>query len=311
MKASSTSGDIIKKIEMNYYNSNTVIYLNGQFVKAEDAKTDLYGQSLHYGFAAFEGIRAYKTHNATRIFKAREHYERLKRSCELMGIPFNWNTDDLIKQSYRLLELNHLKDAYIRPLVFSDPQMTLVAPEKVSIMLCAWEWGAYLGDRQLKVCISPFERPNPKSTHIEAKISGNYVNSILATTDAKNKGFDEALLLDHNGNIAEAPGANIFIEKNGKLYTPAKGQILPGITRATIIELCHVLDIEVIEKEINLSFLKNADGAFFCGTAVEVAGIHTIDDNVFRQRWRDSIGATLQRAYKNLVLEKVNYEVII
>ncbi|MNJ97589.1 Branched-chain-amino-acid aminotransferase [compost metagenome] len=296
---------------MNYYNSNTVIYLDGQFVKATEAKTDLYGQSLHYGFAAFEGIRAYKTHNATRIFKAREHYERLKRSCELTGIPFKWNIEDLIRQTYRLLELNNLKDAYIRPLVFSEPQMTLVAPEKVSIMLCAWEWAAYLGDRQLKVCISPFERPNPKSTKIEAKISGNYVNSILATTDAKNNGFDEALLLDANGKVAEAPGANVFFEKGGKLYTPAKGNILPGITRATIIELCKVLDIEVIEKEITVDFLKDADSAFFCGTAVEVVGIHTIDETVYRQRWRDSIGATLQRAYKNLVLEKVNYEVII
>ena len=296
---------------MNYYNSNSVIYLNGQFVKAEEAKTDLFGQSLHYGFAAFEGIRAYKTHNATRIFKAREHYERLKRSCELTGIPFNWNVDELIRQTYKLLELNNLKDAYIRPLVFSDPQMTLIAPENVSIMLCAWEWGAYLGDRQLKVHISSFERPNPKSTFIEAKISGHYVNSILATTDAKRKGFDEALLLDNQGFVAEGSGANIFIEKNGKLYTPAKGNILPGITRATIIELCHILEVEIIEKQITVDFLKDADSAFFCGTAVEVVGIHTIDDVVYRQKWRDSIGGTLQRAYKNLVLEKVNYEVII
>ncbi len=296
---------------MNYYNSNSVIYLNGQFVKAEEAKTDLFGQSLHYGFAAFEGIRAYKTHNATRIFKAREHYERLKRSCELTGIPFNWNVEDLIKQTYKLLELNNLKDAYIRPLVFSDPQMTLIAPENVSIMLCAWEWGAYLGDKQLKVHISPFERPNPKSTFIEAKISGHYVNSILATSDAKRKGFDEAILLDNQGFVAEGPGANIFIEKNGKLYTPAKGNILPGITRATIIELCHILEMEIIAQQITVDFLKDADNAFFCGTAVEVVGIHTIDDIVFRQKWRDSIGCTLQRAYKNLVLEKVNYEVII
>ena len=296
---------------MNYYNSNSVIYLNGQFVKAEEAKTDLFGQSLHYGFAAFEGIRAYKTHNATRIFKAREHYERLKRSCELTGIPFNWNVDELIRQTYKLLELNNLKDAYIRPLVFSDPQMTLIAPENVSIMLCAWEWGAYLGDRQLKVHISSFERPNPKSTFIEAKISGHYVNSILATTDAKRNGFDEALLLDNQGFVAEGSGANIFIEKNGKLYTPAKGNILPGITRATIIELCHILEVEIIEKQITVDFLKDADSAFFCGTAVEVVGIHTIDEVVFRQKWRDSIGGTLQRAYKNLVLEKVNYEVII
>ena len=296
---------------MQYYNSNTVIYLNGEFVKEENAKTDLYGQSLHYGLAAFEGIRAYKTHNDTRVFKIREHYERLQRSCELVHIPYNWDNNELIKQTYRLLELNNLKDAYIRPIVFSAPNMTLIAPTEVSIAICAWEWGAYFGDKQLKVCISPFQRPNPKSTFVEAKISGHYVNSILATTDAKSKGYDEALLLDMHENVAEGSGANIFIEKDGKLYTPTLGNILAGITRATVIELCKVLDIEIIEKTIGVEELKNADSAFFCGTAAEVIGIHTIDDTVFRQRWNDSIGATIQRAYKNLVLEKVNYEVII
>lgn len=296
---------------MDYYDSSTVIYLNGRFVQAKDAKTDLYGQSLHYGLAAFEGIRAYKTHNATRIFKIREHYERLQRSCELVGIPYNWNNDELIKQTYQLLEINHLKDAYIRPIVYSDPNMTLIAPTKVNIMICAWEWGAYLGNKQLKVGISPFQRPNPKSTFVEAKISGHYVNSILATTEAKKRGFDEALLLDMHENVAEGSGANIFIEKQGKLYTPSLGNILAGITRATVIELCKVLDIELIEKAISVTELKNADSAFFCGTAAEIIGIHTIDDTVYKQRWNDSIGYTIQRAYKNLVLEKVNYEVII
>ena len=296
---------------MKYYNSNSMIYLNGQFVKASEAKTDLYGQSLHYGLAAFEGIRAYKTHNATRVFKIAAHFERLKKSCDLVGIPYTWDNNELIEKTYRLLEKNNLKDAYIRPLVYSEPNMTLIAPEKVNIMICAWEWGAYLGDKQLKVCISPFQRPNPKSTFVEAKISGHYVNSILATTDAKKRGFDEAILLDMNDHVAEGPGANIFIEKNGKLYTPELGNILPGITRATVIELCKVLDIVVVEKAISVKELKNADSAFFCGTAAEVIGIHTIDDTVFRQRWNDSIGATMQRAYKNLVLEKVNYEVII
>jgi branched-chain amino acid aminotransferase len=296
---------------MQYYDSNTVIYLDGKFVKASNAKTDLYGQSLHYGLAAFEGIRAYKTHNDTRVFKIKEHYERLQRSCELVGMPFPWDKNELIKETYALLKINNLKDAYIRPLVFCEPNMTLTAPEKVSIMICAWEWGAYLGNKQLKVCISPFQRPNPKSTFVEAKISGHYVNSILATTDAKRNGFDEAVLLDSNENVAEGPGANIFIEKNGKLYTPALGNILAGITRATVIELCKVLDIEIVEKPISVNELKNADGAFFCGTAAEIIGIHTIDDVVYKQRWSDSIGATIQRAYKNLVLEKVNYEVII
>jgi len=296
---------------MKYHNSNTVLYLDGKFQKAANTTADIYGQSLHYGYAVFEGIRAYHTHNGTRIFKIREHFERLKKSAELVNMPFPWDINNLIKQTYKLLELNNLKDAYIRPLVYAAPNMQLVAATDVSIMICAWEWGAYLGNQQLKVCISSYERPNPKSTPIEAKVSGNYVNSILATTEAKRKGFDEALLLDMNGNIAEAPGANIFIEKNGRLYTPPLGNILAGITRATVIELCRILDIELVEKHLTVKDLKHADSAFFCGTATEIAGIASIDEYQFPIRWNDSVGATIQRTYKCLVLEKQNYEVII
>jgi branched-chain amino acid aminotransferase len=288
-----------------------VLYLDGKFQKAANTTADIYGQSLHYGYAVFEGIRAYHTHNGTRIFKIREHFERLKKSAELVNMPFPWDINNLIKQTYKLLELNNLKDAYIRPLVYAAPNMQLVAATDVSIMICAWEWGAYLGNQQLKVCISSYERPNPKSTPIEAKVSGNYVNSILATTEAKRKGFDEALLLDMNGNIAEAPGANIFIEKNGRLYTPPLGNILAGITRATVIELCRILDIELVEKHLTVKDLKHADSAFFCGTATEIAGIASVDEYQFPIRWNDSVGATIQRTYKCLVLEKQNYEVII
>lgn len=296
---------------MKYHNSNTVLYLDGKFQKAANTTADIYGQSLHYGYAVFEGIRAYHTHNGTRIFKIREHFERLKKSAELVNMPFPWDINNLIKQTYKLLELNNLKDAYIRPLVYAAPNMQLVAATDVSIMICAWEWGAYLGNQQLKVCVSSYERPNPKSTPIEAKVSGNYVNSILATTEAKRKGFDEALLLDMNENIAEAPGANIFIEKNGRLYTPPLGNILAGITRATVIELCRILDIELVEKHLTVKDLKHADSAFFCGTATEIAGIASVDEYQFPIRWNDSVGATIQRTYKCLVLEKQNYEVII
>jgi len=296
---------------MQYFNSNTILYLNGRFEKAADANADLYGQSLHYGYAVFEGIRAYGTHNGTRIFKAREHFERLKRSAELVHIPFTWDINKLIKQTYRLLEINNLKDAYIRPLIYCPPAMSLVAAKEASIMICVWDWDAYLGHKLLKVSISSFERPNPKSTPIEAKVSGNYVNSILATTEAKSKGFDEALLLDMYGNIAEAPGANIFIEKNGRLYTPPLGNILPGITRATVIELSHILDIEIIEKHLSVKDLKHADSAFFCGTATEIAGIASVDEYTFPLKWTESVGATIQRTYRSLVLEKQNYEVII
>ena len=296
---------------MQYFDSNTVLYLNGEFVKSAQANTDLYSQSLHYGYAVFEGIRAYNTHNGTRIFKAKEHYERLKRSAELMHIPFPYDKNELIKQTYKLLKKNNLKDAYIRPLVYCGHNMTLSPNPESSIMICAWEWGAYLGNKQVRVGISSYQRPNPKSTHVEAKASGHYVNSILATTEAKNNGYDEAILLDMHNNVAEAPGANIFIEKNGKLYTPPLGNILAGITRATVIKLCKTLDIECVEKHLSVEELKNADSAFFCGTAAEIIGIESIDETVYPAVWTETLGATIQRTYKALVLEKQNYEVII
>lgn len=296
---------------MKYVNSNTVLYLNGKFQKAANSTAEIYEQSLHYGYAVFEGIRAYQTHNGTRVFKAREHFERLKRSAELVNLPFPWEVSDLIKQTYKLLQLNNLKDAYIRPLVYCAPNMSMVAATEVSIMICAWEWDAYPGNEQLKVGVSSYESPNPKSFPIAAKVTGNDGNSTLATIEAKRNGFDEALLLDSNGHIAAGPGANIFIEKNGKLYTPPLGSIFPGITRATVIELCHILDIEIIEKNLSVADVKNADSAFFCGTATEIAGIASIDEYQFPIRWNDSVGATIQRTYKCLVLEKQNYEVII
>lgn len=296
---------------MKYYNDKTVIYADGAFIKATAANTGLYSQSLHYGYAAFEGIRAYHTHNGVRVFKIKAHFERLKRSCELVNIPFKWDIEDLIKQTYKLLEINNLKDAYIRPLVYCGANMKLSAPSSASIMICAWEWEAYLGNKLLKVGISSYQRPNPKSVPIDAKVSAHYVNSILATTEATKNGYDEAILLDMNDHIAEAPGANIFVERNGKLYTPPLGHILPGITRKTVMQLCKTLDIECVERVLTVEDLNIADSAFFCGTAVEIAGIQSVNGLNFPLKWQDSIGATIQRTYKALVLEKQNYEVII
>ena len=153
-----------------YFNQETIIYLDNKFVKAEESLTNLYGQTLHYGYGVFEGIRAYETENGTKIFKAREHFERLKKSCKYIRIPFDYDINDLIDQSYALLEKNNFTNAYIRPLVFCGPNMSLTVPTSVSIMICAWEWGAYLGDNLLNITISSFARPHPKSTIIEAKV---------------------------------------------------------------------------------------------------------------------------------------------
>ncbi len=288
-----------------YFNEQTIIFLNGKFVKAQESNTDLYSQTLHYGYGVFEGIRAYNTPNGVKIFKAKEHYDRLKKSCELINIPFNYSIEELIEHTYKLLQINNFKDAYVRPLIFCSPNMNLTKPNEVSLMICAWEWGAYLGEKTLNLCISSYCRPHPRSTQIEAKVCGNYVNSILASSEAKFKGFDEALLLDSDGFLAEGPGSNLFFEKNGKLHTPKKGNILPGITRATVFELCQKLDITLVEGEYQKEDLSNADSAFLCGTAAEIIGINSIENKSFPVIWENSLGKKLQTAYKNLVLEKV------
>ena len=287
-----------------YFNEQTTIYLNGEFVKATKATADLYGQSLHYGYGVFEGIRAYNTENGVRLYKAMEHYERLKKSCQMINIPFEYDVDDLIEQTYKVLEVNNFTDAYVRPLVFCGPNMSLTKPSSVSILICAWEWGAYLGDNLLNVTISSFCRPHPRSTKIEAKVCGHYVNSILATTEAKEKGFDEAILLDTDGFLAEGPGSNLFFEKEGKLFTPKTGNILPGITRATVIELCKDLEIELTEGAFLPEDLANADSAFLCGTAAEIIGLQSLEKKNFPKNWNETLGKKLQTAYKNLVLEK-------
>lgn len=288
----------------SYYNNETVIYLNGDYVKAAEAKMDFYSQSLHYGYSVFEGIRSYKTVNGdTRIFKEVEHFERLKNSADALNMPYHWTTEELIDATYEVLKQNNLGDAYIRPVVYAPPNMKFDVNEKSFIVIEAWEMQPFLGEKLLRVMTSSFQRPNPKGFKIHAKAAGHYVNSILASQEAKANGFDEALLLDMNDYVAEAPGANLFFEKDGKMFTPALGNILPGITRATVLEICNELNIEVEEKFFNIDELKQADAAFFCGTAAEVIGFESLDEYRFPLNWNDSVSRKIQMAYKKLVVE--------
>ncbi|HEV8084446.1 MAG TPA: branched-chain amino acid transaminase [Chitinophagaceae bacterium] len=290
-----------------YYNGDTFIFWNGEIVKAAEAKTDLYSQTLHYGYGVFEGIRSYKTVNGkTKIFKEDEHFERLKNSANALNLPYPWDADELINATYKVLSRNNLQDAYIRPLVYAPANMSFNLNKESFIVIETWQMQPFLGEKLLRVMTSSFERPNPKGFKIEAKATGHYVNSILASQEAKAKGFDEALLNDMNGYVAEGPGANIFMETNGKLYTPRLGNILPGITRATVIEICDTLDITVIEKQITSEEIHSADSVFFCGTAAEIIGLESLDNIPFKKEWNNSLGSQIQRAYKNLVVEKEN-----
>lgn len=290
---------------MNYYNEHTILYHRGEFVKASEAKIDLYSQSLHYGYSVFEGIRSYVTANGTTaIFKPKEHFERLAASAQALNLPYQWQAEELTAITNLLLEKNKLGDAYIRPVVYAPANMSFVQNTESYLFVQAWEMAPFLGDKLLRVMTSSFQRPNPQAFRIQAKAAGHYVNSILASQEAKAAGYDEALLLDGQGHLAEAPGANLFFEKDGQLFTPAPGHILPGITRATVIGMAKELGTEVIEGEYLPSALRQADAAFFCGTAAEIIGLHSIDEQVFPLPWEKSLGSRLQEKYRNLVRNK-------
>lgn len=289
----------------NYYNQDTILYLDGAFIKAIEATIDLYSQSMHYGYAVFEGIRAYRTVNGeTKIFKEQEHFARLKHSADSLHMPYTYTADELIAATYEVLKQNNLQDAYIRPLVYAPANMSFNRNEVSHCTIQAWEMAPFLGEKLLRVMTSSFQRPNPKGFKITAKAAGHYVNSILASQEAKANGFDEALLTDMNGFAAEGPGANMFYEKNGQLFTPAIGNILPGITRATVIEICAELGIAVHEKQITTADIKQADAAFFCGTAAEVIGWKSLDDTVFSMNWNDTLSKKIQEAYAARVTER-------
>ncbi len=286
-----------------YYNDDTTVFLDGKWIKAKDATAGMYNQTMHYGNGVFEGIRAYQSTEGSNIFKAKEHFERLIYSAKKMSIKLPYSVEELVQIAYTLLDKNELVDAYIRPLVYAGSSMSLMPSNDSHVFMAAWKWEKYLGDKPLNVMLSSFQRPNPKSCHVEAKVVGHYTNSILATQEAKELGYDEALLLDMHGNVAEGPGANFFFEKDDVLYTPPAGNILPGITRATIIELAKELDITVVEKHFTIEDVYKADNAFFVGTAVEVAPIASINGEKFKGEWENSAGHNIYLMYR----QKVRY----
>lgn len=290
-----------------YFNDDTVIYLDGFWVNARDANTSVYAQTIHYGTGVFEGIRSYTVDSNARMFRGNDHYNRLIYSTQAIGIPFNMQVSELSDITYQLLKKNNLSEAYIRPFVYSAPMMSLSFPEKAHIAICAWQWKKLLGDKVINLCISPYCRPHPASCRINAKVSGHYVNSILAATDARSKGYDDALQLDVDGYVAECSGANFFIEKNGTLFTAPPGHILPGITRDTILQICNGMGIEVKQIRFTTEDVYDADGAFLVGTAAEVCGINSVNDKAFAKDWTDTIGYKLQAKYEQATREEKSW----
>ena len=296
---------------MEYYHEDSILFLNGEFVKARNAGASLFSQTLHYGYGAFEGIRSYNTIHGIKIFKPYEHFARLLKSCEMLGIPVHYTIEELTQISYQVLEKNNLSHAYIRPLVMAGENLTLTSSHESSLMISAYEWDKYFNNTEASICISSYQRPNPKSTKLEAKVCGHYVNSVLAFTEARHRGFDGAIMLDANGFVAEGPGSNFFYEKDGVLYTPPVGNILPGITRQTVIDICRELELPVREKLFKPEELFEADSAFFCGTAAQISAVASIEGQRLNKPWTSSLGLIVQEAYKNIVLEKSGHSYVI
>jgi branched-chain amino acid aminotransferase len=262
------------------------VWLDGEMIDFEAANVSILTHSLHYGVAAFEGVRAYKRADGqTYVFRLKEHVERLLDSCKLTLLQSKFNREQIMAASVELLRANGMDEGYLRPMVFmGDGAMGIYAPQNpIRTTVLVWKWGAYLGDEALKngirAKISSFARHHINVSLAKAKLSGQYTNSVLAKREAKFGGYDEAIMLDANGYVSEGSGENIFIAKRGVLYTPdLASSILEGITRDTVITLAREMGIQVVETRITRDQLWLADEVFFTGTAAEVTPVREIDN---------------------------------
>ncbi len=273
--------------------------MNGTFVPWQDAKVHVLTHGLHYGSSIFEGLRAYKTARGPAIFRLREHMERFLYSAAAIKMVIPYTVDDLCRISCELIKRNKVEACYIRPhATFGYGVMGLnPATAPVDVTIACWPWGAYLPHDSVDVKISRYIRIHPRSTIADAKVGGHYVNSIMAVQEVHGTKYHEALFLDYEGNIAEGPGANFFIIKGKNLSTPPPGMILPGITRASVIEIARNLGFSVTEKTLSVQEAMDADEAFFTGTAAELAPVGSIDDRPLQVPAPGPHTQTLKAAY--------------
>jgi branched-chain amino acid aminotransferase len=263
----------------------TYIWMDGELVDWDDATVHVLSHGLHYGTGAFEGIRAYETESGTAVFRLTEHTERLARSCKALGIPVDWTVDELVRASKELMSLNGLTSGYIRPLVFYGAGSMGLNPAGASVhtMIATWEWGAYLGEEGLangiRVKVSSWRRIGQEALMPNAKLTGGYVNSVLAKQEALRAGYDEAVMLNAEGFVAEGSGENLFVVRNGIVRTPpVTAGVLDGLTRESVMTLLRDDGYEVIETNIARTDLYYADELFFTGTAAEVTPVREVDD---------------------------------
>mgnify|MGYP006282830545 FL=1 len=259
------------------------IWMDGKLVPYQDAKVHIQTSSLHYGYGAFEGIRAYDTDGPPAVFRLPDHLKRFLDSAKVLGVlDFPFTIQELREAVHQVIQSNGFGACYIRPLLYFDGSFALNLDDSVPhVSISAWEWGTYLGEDSrengVHMGISSFTRHHLNVSMTKAKITGNYANSVLAKTDSVRNGFDEAIMLDPEGKVAECTGENLFLVRNGVILTPPKTTILEGITRDTIISLAEDLGYSVMEEEISRDQLYIADEVFVCGTAAEVTPVTRID----------------------------------
>ena len=282
------------------------VWMDGGLVDYKDANLHFLSAGLHYGISVFEGIRCYATDRGPAIFRLPEHVERLLDSANVMGFrDLPWTQAQLIAAIDQTVAANGFADCYIRPLIWLDGAMNLVVDSgKLRLGVAVWEWGHFLGteakERGIRANISSFTRHHPNIAMTKAKISGNYVNSVLAKSESLRLGFDEAIMLDPEGYVAECTGENIFVVRRGTIYTPHTAAILEGITRDAVITVSRDLGYEIVEQPVSRDQLYVAEEVFVCGTAAEVIGLREIDLRTVGAGKTGPVTRKLQHAFEEL-----------
>ena len=292
---------------MSMSDRDGVIWRDGELIPWRDAQTHVLTHTLHYGAGVFEGVRAYDGKLGTAIFRLQDHTDRLFNSAKIIGMQLPFSKEEINQAQVDVVKNNKVPFGYLRPMCFYGSEgMGLRADDlRVHCIVAAWEWGAYMGTENLaqgiRVRTSSYTRHHVNSTMCKAKVNGHYVNSMLALQEAVRDGYDEALLLDPQGFVAEGSGENVFIVKEGVLYTPELSSALDGITRKTIISVANDINIDVVEKQISRDEVLIADEAFFTGTAAEVTPIREVDNRSIGTGSRGPVTEKLQSAYFQIV----------
>ena len=281
------------------------MWMDGEFVKWNDAKVPILTHAIHYGTAVFEGIRAYPSKDNLVVFRLKEHISRLMESCKILPLEHKYSESDLEQSILELLRKNQLKQSsYIRPLVYvgyGGIGLNFTG-FPVNVSITAFPFGKYFSNPEIKVCISNWKRISDESMPVQAKASGNYLNSVLAKLDALRSGFDDAILLGKNSMVSEGTGENIFVVKNGEIATPpTTSSILVGITRDSVIQMAKDMGMKITEREISRIELYQADEVFFTGTAAEVTAIVEIDNRKIGTGKIGSVTDNIRRSYADIV----------